>query len=120
MAINYGINIVIDAIERSLKNFFDQEVNRDAVCGISVRNILQRMAEHGWMGPEFAAMDKVIRYSAQLYIHEFIRQCPIMLKDAIKFIQSDELYLLQTYKKRGFKSLKSSAVELMPHNLCVI
>ena len=76
------------------------------------------------MGPEWAALDKagfrkkrysgtcsldsgvlipkpykVLLHSAELYVHEFIRKCPVILKDAINFIDSDELYLRQTYKK---------------------
>ena len=66
---------------------------------LEVRNILQRIAEHGWMGPEWAALDKVVRHSGQLVLHEFIRKCPIILKDALRFIESDELQLKQTYRK---------------------
>ena len=66
---------------------------------LEVRNILQRIAEHGWMGPEWAALDKVIRHSGQLVLHEFIRKCPIILKDAVRFIGSDEAYLKQAYRK---------------------
>jgi len=66
---------------------------------LEVRNILQRIAEHGWMGPEWAALDKVIRDSGQLVLHEFIRKCPIILKDAVRFIESDEIYLKQAYRK---------------------
>ena len=76
------------------------------------------------MGPEWAALDKagfrekgcsdtcsldndvlipkpykVLLHSAELYVHRFIRKCPVILKDAINFIDSDELYLRQTYKK---------------------
>ena len=66
---------------------------------LEVRNILQRIAEHGWMGPEWAALDKVVRHSGQLVVHEFIRKCPIILKDSLKFIESDEVQLKQTYRK---------------------
>ena len=66
---------------------------------LKVRNILQRITEYGWMGPEWAALDKVIRHSGQLVVHEFIRKCPIILKDALKFIESDELQLKQKYRK---------------------
>ena len=51
------------------------------------------------MGPEWAATDKIVRHSGQLVLHEYIRQCPIMLKDAMKFIESDELHLKQAYRK---------------------
>ena len=64
---------------------------------LKVRNILQRITEYGWMGPEWAALDKVVRHSGQLVVHEFIRKCPIILKDALKFIESDELQLKQKY-----------------------
>ena len=64
-----------------------------------MRNILQRIVENGLLGPEWAAMDKVLRHSAELLLHEFLRKCPIMLKDALKFIENDEVFLKQTYKK---------------------
>ena len=68
---------------------------------LKVRNILERIAKIGWMGPEWAAMDLVIRHSGQLALHEYIRHSisPIMLKDAIKLIESDELHLKQKYRK---------------------
>ena len=82
---------------------------------VIVRSILQRFSEHGWMGPEWHATDKeriqwfyytmiaerleipyeVTQYSSERYLHKFIRRCPILLKHAIKYIESDELYLRQ-------------------------
>ena len=51
------------------------------------------------MGPEWAALDKVMRHSGQMVLHECIRKCPIILKDAVRFIGSDEVYLKQAYRK---------------------
>ena len=71
-----------------------------------MRNILQRIVENGLLGPEWAAMDKVLRHSAQLSLHEFLRKCPIMLKDAMKFIENDEVYLKQAYRKSMVQELE--------------
>ena len=65
--------------------------------------------EHGWMGPEWAAMDKVLGHLSELYIHIFTRRLPILLKNAIKFIENaDEQYLHQTYRKSRIKSFIDS------------
>ena len=66
---------------------------------LKVRSVLQRLAGHGWMGPEFAAMHKAMSYSGEIYVHKFIKQGPILLKNAIQLIERDELYLRQMYKK---------------------
>ena len=52
------------------------------------------------MGPEFAAMDKVMRHSSDIYIHEFTLKNSLLLKNAIQDIEkSDEKYLLQKYRQ---------------------
>ena len=122
----------LNATIRSLKNFNIQEARRDAVCGISVKDskliivnsisnflnifsfiliatsVLRRLVEHGWMGPEWAAMDKVLGHLSELYIHILIRRLPILLKNAIQFIENaDEQHLLQTYRKSRIKYFAS-------------
>ena len=52
------------------------------------------------MGPEFAAMDKVMRHSSGIYIHEFTLKNSLLLKNAIQDIEkSDKKYLLQKYRQ---------------------
>ena len=54
----------------------------------------------GWMGPELAAMDKVMGHSSDLYIHEFTLKNSFLLKNAIEDIEKcDEKYLLQKYRQ---------------------
>ena len=72
---------------------------RSQLYSLKVRNILGRIAENGWMGPEWFATYQIVRHSGQLLLHEFIRHGPIMLKDAKEFIASDEVYLKQAYRK---------------------
>jgi len=68
-----------------------------------VTSILRRLVENGWMGPEWAAMNKVLCHSSELYIHSFTRRLPIRLKNAIEFIENaDKQYLLQTYRKKKY------------------
>jgi len=60
------------------------------------------------MGPEWAAMDKVLGHLSEQYMHIFIRRLPILLKNAIQFIENaDEQYLLQTYRKSRIKYFDS-------------
>ena len=72
---------------------------RSQLYSLKVRNILGRIAENGWMGPEWFALYKIVRHSVQLLLHEFLRHGPLMLKDAKEFIASDEVYLKQAYRK---------------------
>ena len=52
------------------------------------------------MGPEFAAMDKVMRHSSDLYINQFTLKNSLLLKNAIQDIEkSDKKYLLQKYRQ---------------------
>ena len=68
-----------------------------------VTSVLRRLIENGWMGPEWAAMNKVLCHSSELYIHIFTRRLPIRLKNAIEFIENaDKQYLLQTYRKKKY------------------
>ena len=54
----------------------------------------------GWMGPELAAMDKVLCHSSDLYIHKFLMKHQILLKNELELIENfDKQYLMQTYRK---------------------
>ena len=72
---------------------------RSQLYSLKVRNIIGRIAENGWMGPEWFSLYKIVRHSGQLLLHEFLRHGPLMLKDAKEFIASDEVYLKQAYRK---------------------
>ena len=62
--------------------------------------VAQGLMGQGWMGPEYAAISKVLSHSCDLYIHECLMKPQILLKNAIKCIeQLDEQYLLQIYRK---------------------
>ena len=65
-----------------------------------VTSVLHRLMAQGWMGPELAAMDKVMGHSSDLYIHEFTLKNSFLLKNAIEDIEKcDEKYLLQKYRQ---------------------
>ena len=65
-----------------------------------VTSVSHRLMEYGWMGPEFAAMDKVMRHSSDLYINQFTLKNSLLLKNAIQDIEkSDKKYLLQKYRQ---------------------
>ena len=72
------------------------------------------------MGPELAAMDKVMYHSSDLYIHEFTLKNSLLLKNAIEDIEkSDEKYLLQTYRQWWILNIWVQTVKPVLENQCV-